>query len=156
MSTLFRIISKLNAAIGIISFLAMCAVIFYQVVVRYVFNNAQPWPEEVGRYLFLLCTYSSICLCIEKNSHLSVDLLPVMFSRLKKPFHVLSLIASMLFYGISIYLLWQMLKRVYKMGTYALTVPIPMWSLWVCITLFCIFALLFILQKIFFFRNTQD
>ena len=158
MKALFRIISKINAGIGIVTFLAMCAVIFYQIVVRYVFNNPQPWPEEMGRYLFLICTYASICLCIEQNSHLSVDIVPLTFPRLKKPLYVLSILSSVVFYGISAWLVWQMTLRIFKMGTYALTMPVPMWTIWACIVLFCIFSLLFTLQKIAacFSRRTED
>ncbi len=158
MNALFRIISKINAGIGIVTFLAMCAVIFYQVIVRYIFNNAQPWPEELGRYLFLICTYASICLCIEQNSHLSVDIVPLSFPRLKKPLYILSVLSSVLFYAVSVYLLWQMLQRVFRMGTFALTMPIPMWTIWAFIILFCIFSLLFSLQRIAacFSRRSED
>ena len=158
MNALFRVVSRINAGIGIVTFLAMCAVIFYQVVVRYVFNNAQPWPEELGRYLFLVCTYASICLCIEQDSHLSVDIVPLLFPRLKKLLALLSILFSALFFGVSLCLLGQMLLRVYRMGTFALTMPIPMWTLWAFIILFCIFSLLFILRKVavVFFRGAKE
>jgi len=142
MNSLLKFISKLNVAMGVTSFLAMCAVVFYQVIMRYFFNNAQPWPEELGRYLFLICTYSSICLCVETKDHLRVEILPVCFPQLQKFFELLSSISTVLFFSGSVYLLWNMMCRVKRMGTLALTMPIPMWMLWAAIIVFCVCSFL--------------
>ena len=147
MNALFRVISKINTTLGVATFLLMCLVILYQVIVRYFFSNAQPWPEELGRYLFLVCTYASICLCVEENCQLRVEVLPVSFPSLKWAFDMLSVLSTILFYGLSVALVWQMLVRVKRMGTLALTMPIPMWILWGFIAIFCLFALLFGLRQ---------
>ncbi len=146
MPTIFRIISKTNTVIGVFAFLTMCAVILFQVIVRYFFNNALPWPEELGRYLFIICTYSSICLCVEQNNHLRVEILPEMFPHIKHYFDIFCLISSIVFYGFATKLLLEMFLRVKKMGTFALTLPIPMWVIWGFIILFCLFALLLSLK----------
>ena len=147
MDRLLSWITRLNFLVGALTFLAMCAVILLQVVARYVFNNALPWPEELGRYLFLVCAWASITLCVEKREHLRVDMLQLFFPALQRSLNVVSVLSTTVFFGISCVLVWQMTMRVWKMGTHALTMPISMWTLWGCILLFCLFSLLLSLRQ---------
>ena len=142
MDKLLRGIALINFYVGACAFLLMCAVIFLQVIARYVFNNALPWPEELGRYLFLVCAWASICLCVEKRTHLQVDILPLCLPKFAGPLSLVSMLATACFFAISCWLVWEMLGRLWKMGTKALTMPIPMWTLWACILLFCLFSFL--------------
>lgn len=149
MSTLFRIICRANLIIGVTSFLLMCAIILFQVIARYIFNHALPWPEELARYLFLICTYSSICICVEENSQLRVEIIPEACPKSKPFFDYICIISSIIFYGFSIKLLFDMFLRVKNMGTFALTMPIPMYIIWLFIIIFFIFAMLLSIKQFF-------
>lgn len=59
----------------------LVAVVFYQVVLRYVFNQANSWSEELARYLFIYDALIASALAIQKNTHLQVD----MFINMLKP-----------------------------------------------------------------------
>lgn len=148
MDRLISWITRLNFLVGALTFLAMCAVILLQVVARYVFNNALPWPEELGRYLFLVCAWASITLCVERREHLRVDMLQLFFPKARRPLNMVSALATTVFFAISCVLVWQMTARVWKMGTHALTMPLSMWVLWGCILLFCLFSLLLSLRQV--------
>lgn len=149
MDKLLYIISRCNFFVGSCAFLLMCSVIFLQVIARYVFNNALPWPEELGRYLFLVCAWSSICLCVEKHAHLKVDIIPMLMPKSATVLAFINVVSTTFFFAISTWLVWEMLYRVWKMGTRALTMPLPMWLIWGCILLFCTFSFLSSLGQFF-------
>ncbi len=58
-----------------ISMVVMVAVIFYQVVLRYVFHNSNIWSEELARYLMCYVVLFGAAIAIRKCSHLQVDFL---------------------------------------------------------------------------------
>lgn len=55
--------------------LIITVVIFLQVVMRYAFSSALPWPEEFTRYCLVCSTLLSLSYCIHKDIMLKVDLL---------------------------------------------------------------------------------
>ena len=50
----------------------MTAAIFYQVIMRYLFNKAPSWTEELTRYAFIWCAYFGVSLGVKRNAHISV------------------------------------------------------------------------------------
>ncbi len=59
----------------IIALAVMVAVIFAQVVMRYVFNNSLSWSEEFARYLFVWFSWMGVSAGVKDNDHLKVDIL---------------------------------------------------------------------------------
>lgn len=66
---LFRILYH----IGGIMMMIMVAVIFLQVVARYLLHNSLSWSEEVGRYLFVWITFIGAALAVRKHAHVALD-----------------------------------------------------------------------------------
>ena len=58
-----------------IAMVVMVAVIFYQVVLRYIFQNSNIWSEELARYLMCFVVLFGAAIAIRKGSHLQVDFL---------------------------------------------------------------------------------
>lgn len=58
--------------IGILMAL-MVAVMFYQVILRYVFNSSNIWSEEITRYMFVYVSLLGSFVAVRRNSHLKVD-----------------------------------------------------------------------------------
>nr|WP_273701654.1 TRAP transporter small permease [Tepidanaerobacter acetatoxydans] len=46
---------------------------FYQVVLRYIFDNPNVWAEELARYLFVWITFVGSAVGIRRNKHLTID-----------------------------------------------------------------------------------
>jgi TRAP-type C4-dicarboxylate transport system permease small subunit len=68
-----RFIRK-TTEIGIIFLLmVLVAVVFYQVVARYIFNDPPSWTEELARYCQVWIILLTSSICIRKGSHLAVD-----------------------------------------------------------------------------------
>ncbi len=47
-----------------------------QVVMRYVFRNALPWPEEVASWVFTWAVMLGMALATGRGAHIAIDLLP--------------------------------------------------------------------------------
>ena len=54
--------------------LSMVAIIFFQVVARYVFSNSLSWSEELGRYLFVWMTFIGSAIAVRNKLHVSLDM----------------------------------------------------------------------------------
>lgn len=80
MKTLLHYFSKvmdvieriLRLLIGI-SMVIMVIVIFYQVILRYIFNASNIWSEELARYLMCYVVLLGAAIAVRKYSHLQVD-----------------------------------------------------------------------------------
>lgn len=56
-------------------FAVMVAVIFIQIIMRYVFNNSLSWSEELGRFSFEWLTWIGISLGARKGEHIKITML---------------------------------------------------------------------------------
>jgi TRAP-type C4-dicarboxylate transport system permease small subunit len=54
---------------------AITAVVFLQVISRYVFNYPFDWPEELARYLFVWVALLGAALALRRGAHFSIDAL---------------------------------------------------------------------------------
>lgn len=64
----------LKILIGV-AMLVMLAVMLYQVVLRYAFNSANIWSEELARYLMCYVVLLGAAVAVRRGSHLQVDFL---------------------------------------------------------------------------------
>ena len=56
-------------------FSGMVAVIFYQVIMRYVFNNSSSWSEELGKFLFVWISWLGISIGARRTEHIKIAIL---------------------------------------------------------------------------------
>jgi TRAP-type C4-dicarboxylate transport system permease small subunit len=68
-----RFIRKTTEFVIIFLFAVLVAVVFYQVVARYIFNDPPSWTEELARYCQVWIILLTSSICIRKGSHLAVD-----------------------------------------------------------------------------------
>lgn len=62
--------SDVAARLGV---LFVAAILFVQVVLRYVFNTGLPWPEEASRYVMIWVTMLAGSLLVRDEQLISVD-----------------------------------------------------------------------------------
>ena len=106
----------------------MTAAIFYQVVMRYVFNAAPSWTEELTRYAFIWCAYFGVSLGVKKNAHISVmaavNLLP------QKGQKIMHIVANLIFLAFAVLILWLGIKttsQIKMLGRKSPAMEIPMY-----------------------------
>lgn len=46
---------------------------FYQVFMRYIFNNAPSWSEEIVRFMFIWSTFIAAAVGIKEHIHIGID-----------------------------------------------------------------------------------
>lgn len=70
---MIRMIETLEIRIGSFCLFAMFALLCSNIVMRYAFNSAVPWVEEVSNYLFVWAGFLSCALLLGEEKHLRVD-----------------------------------------------------------------------------------
>ena len=50
----------------------MCAMVFLQVVLRYVFNEPLSWSDEIAQYMMLWSVYLSVSWAVRERAHIRV------------------------------------------------------------------------------------
>lgn len=87
MKTFIRIVDRLNEFVGrIVSWLTtlMVLVVFYDVVLRYVFNNGNIALQELEWHLFSIIFLLGSAYTLKKNGHVRVDILYTNFKERTK------------------------------------------------------------------------
>lgn len=68
-------IDKIEDICLVFMFVAMVSIIFFQVIMRYVFNNSLYWSEELGKFLFVWISWLGISIGQRRNEHIKITLL---------------------------------------------------------------------------------
>lgn len=93
----YEILDKIEDTALIVMFMAMVGIIFFQVIMRYVFNNSLSWSEELGKFLFVWLSWFGISIGHRRKEHIKitmlVDKLPAKLKILSEAFTELVLIA---------------------------------------------------------------
>ena len=129
----------------------MTLIIGLQVILRYVFNYAATWPEEVCRYSMLWLVYCGIILMEKEANHLRVD---VIYNHVgagaKKALDVLNKCVTIFFYGICVWLSIKMLLIVRMTGQTGVGFPIPIWLVWLIIPAGFAVSIIYSIYTIFY------
>jgi len=85
MRKVLKVLDRLEDIVLVSMFSAMVAVIFMQVIMRYVFNNSLSWSEELGKFLFVWLSWFGISIGARRKEHIKitmvVDRLPYRVAR---------------------------------------------------------------------------
>lgn len=140
MKALFSLIDALVEALGLLVTCALIVVAFIQVFWRYVLNNALPWPEEISLMLFLWMSYLGVVMAMKREAHLRVDAFVMALPERGQRFmRLVCLGASVLLCAAVTYMSFHTAMRIMSRGQTAISVPLPVWYVWMGIP-FC-FAL---------------
>lgn len=128
---------------------AMCvmlAIIFAQVVTRYLFNYTPDWSEELARFLFVWVVFLGSALIMGEGGHLAVQMLPEKFKG--RPLgHAMEIVVNVSGYAFIGLLLRQGWKMTSIM-TFQLSpgLNLPMSWVYVVIPLSSVLMLLYLLR----------
>ncbi|HKL09823.1 MAG TPA: TRAP transporter small permease [Clostridia bacterium] len=96
---LFDKIEKSIMIILSIMLFVMVGAIFTQVIMRYVFNNANAWSEELAKYTFVWLTMLGSAVAVRKCAHMKVDyFINMMPKKLVKVLNVITNALLILFF----------------------------------------------------------
>ncbi|MDN5334988.1 MAG: hypothetical protein PWR02_14 [Synergistales bacterium] len=84
--------------------MAMAGLSFYQVVMRYVFNNAPSWSEELVRFLFIWNSFVAAAIGIREHIHIGVDVFVNLLP--KKLIPLMEVVVNLGIIVFSVYMVW--------------------------------------------------
>jgi len=106
-------------------FWVMAAVVFYQVVTRYVMDDPAGWTEEIARNLLIVTVFIGGAISVRKNNHIQVDafyrLLPGKIGRL---FSTAIDVVRILFFGYAAWLTYLLTARIGRQQMAVIDLPI--------------------------------
>ena len=70
-----KTLDKVEESLLVLMFVAMVSIIFFQVIMRYVFNNSLSWSEELGKFLFVWLSWIGISIGHRRREHIKITLL---------------------------------------------------------------------------------
>ena len=98
-----RAYNKFEETLLVSSLVVTVALIFYQVIMRSVFNAAPSWTEEVTRYIFIWQIWLGTSLGLKDREHIRIDLVSTAFVKR-------GLLKSKNFLELAILLIWLALS----------------------------------------------
>lgn len=97
---------------------------FYQVVLRYLFNSAPSWSEEMVRFLFIWSSFVAAAIGVREGIHIGIDvfvnLLPRRIARL---IEIVVSLVIMLFGAYMIHYGWLVTRMTHSQPSPALGLP---------------------------------
>ncbi len=106
-------------------------VIFYGVVMRYVFNDARSWVDEISQYMIIWGTLIGTSVALRNNHHIKVDML---FDSLpNKAKYFVTLFAHSVGLCFSVFLIYYgggLVKFTYISGQLSTDVGIPLFKVY--------------------------
>ncbi|MCD8150951.1 MAG: TRAP transporter small permease [Clostridiales bacterium] len=106
---------NLDQYISAAIFIVIMALLFLQVVSRYLFHHSFTWTEELSVLLFVWMTYMGVSSAVTYRKNLRIDaLLDVVPFRVKK---ALLIISDLIFIAFNIYLIFPFLRLIESIGT---------------------------------------
>lgn len=104
--------------------ISMVAIIFLQVLARYIFHNSLSWSEELGRYLFVWMTFFGTALALRQRAHVALDSLIKLFPNwLNRIIVVLGYIAMIIFSSVLTYDGFAMFRLGSRQVSAAMQIP---------------------------------
>lgn len=86
MDIIFKLLRKILYGISVTAMIVMLAIIFMQVITRYLFGFSFEWSEELARFLFVWVVFLGSALIMGEDGHLAVELLPRILNGTKPGF----------------------------------------------------------------------
>lgn len=102
----------------------MASLAFYQVVMRYVFNNASHWSEELVIFLFIWCSFVAAAIGIREHIHIGVDVFQKLLPQKLVPLtEILVNLGIMVFAGYLVRYGWIVVQITRRQYSPALRIP---------------------------------
>ncbi len=140
----------LEEVIMIVLLAAMVVILFYQIIMRYLFNDSPAWTEEIARYMFIWETWVGISVGAKYGKHIEVTML---VDRLpERGRAALRIIADLIVIAICLVVVRQgtvLVDRLLSVGSYSPALHIPMGYIYAAVPVGCGLMILRNLGSIF-------
>ncbi len=118
----------LEELILVLTLAFMVALIFTQVVGRYVFSSAPSWTEEMARYIHIFQVWIGASYAVKKRQHIRIEAFIDLFKG--TPRKILESFSLLVWFGLAIFLAifgTQLVLASFHNGQITPAMQIPMW-----------------------------
>jgi TRAP-type C4-dicarboxylate transport system permease small subunit len=127
--------------VAFVLFWIMAAVVFYQVVTRYVMDDPAGWTEEIARYFLVAVVFVGATMSVRRNNHIQVDYFYRLMPRaMGRVFSIGVDLIRCLFLGYACWLTWLLLNRIGRQPMAVIDLPVG----WVFAAMLFGFVLMFL------------
>lgn len=130
MKKILKIYDKIEERALVYSLVATVLIIFFQVIMRKVFNNSLSWSEELARFIFIWQIWMGISLGARKKEHIVVELIygfPFMRGLPGKATRLLVRLINIAFCLFMVVVGWQLTQNLLLKNTLSPALEIPLW-----------------------------
>ena len=107
------------------------SIIFYGVIMRYVFNDARSWVDEISQYMIIWGTLIGTSVALRNNHHIKVDMLFNVFpNRVKYLVTLFAHVIGVGFGGFLVYYGGGLVKFTHTSGQLSTDVGIPLFQVY--------------------------
>lgn len=120
--------AKAEEAFLVLTLVAMVALIFGQVVGRYVFSNAPSWTEEMARYIHIFQVWIGASYAVKLREHIRVEAFVARFHGVSRK--VLETISLAIWFAMALFLAYfgtQLVLQSIANGQVTPAMQLPMW-----------------------------
>ena len=141
---------------GLAALVLMIAMIFINIISRYLFKVTFGVAEEWTVWLMIWSVFAFIGVDIKENAHLAVDLVPKMFKGKKRTTLELFISVVMLIFGVLfLCACWSDVLMTKMIHVRSITsIPVPVWIIKLCLPLGMIFFIFNSIERLL--ANIQD
>ena len=145
-SKFLDIIQQIVRVLLIILMAGMAVIMFYQAVMRYLFNDPQAWCEELAVYMSVYCVMLGICLATRRESHLQVDFLMSFCSeRFKRLVGIATSVVGIIVMALFAYFSFNLMAVAIGKST---TLPLTMRDIYLVFPVGCALLILYSIEGI--------
>lgn len=131
MKKIFLFLDKhMEEIILVFGVITMILLIFFQVAMRYLFNNSLAWSEELARYIFIWQVWLAVPYTVIRGRHIRLELLPDKLGATGK--FILDMIFFFVSAGFFAFLSFQSISIVQGIITMNQLTPVMQIPKWIC------------------------
>lgn len=111
----------------VVSFVFVVPLLFMQIVMRYVFNDALSWSEELARYIFLWQIWLGASYGVKKSKHIRIDIIKMKMST--KASTILETFVIAVCIGFCVFIAMngtEMVSKIFSLGQISAALALPM------------------------------
>ena len=133
MNGFLNMLRKIENVVLISGFMFIVAIIFIQVILRYIFHNTMPWVEELCRYMFIYLTWLGAARAVVDDKHIRVS---VLRNKLGDKAKYVDIVVTLLCIFTCVFLLKCGIEMIQKMQSFSqrsATLGVPMWYFYIAV-----------------------
>ncbi len=134
-----RFYDEIEAKVLVASLAFTVAIIFFQIIMRSVFNSSLSWSEELARYIFIWQIWLGMSVGLRDNKHIRVELI---FNFIKgRGANTLNIISSLLCIILCAFLFYyggKIVLNAMNKNTLSAAMRMPLWIVYLSLPFSCL------------------